>query len=238
MAFQLFCFTHAGGKAGAFNNLKALLSENIEVTCIEYPGHGTRGKHPLINSWETFLEDVTSQVEEKRRKEYVPIFLGYSMGSIVAYELIVRGQLSFTPFYFIGLSHGAPDLEWKSKEFYKLDENRFILKMTEFGGIDEKLIQNPRFLKLFLSPLKNDYYLIGTYPSRYNEKLDCPICFFYSPSDTSKIEVESWKNFTTKGFECHAVGNNHFLLSECPEVIAEKIARICEDIQRERGSSF
>ena len=230
MDFQVFCYTHAGGKAAAFSKLKALLPENVEMTAIEYPGHGIRSKEPLIDNWELLIADATRQIKVKRMTGTVPIFLGYSMGSIVAYELMIRGGLSFSPVYFIGLSHGAPDLEWDSKEFYKLDEAAFISKMTEFGGIDEKLIQNPRFLKLFLSPLKNDYHLIGTYPSRYDEKLDCPICFFYSPKDTSKKAVESWAKFTTKGFECHAVGSNHFLLNECPEVVARKIQEISEII--------
>lgn len=84
---QLFCIPYAGGNASFFNNLKKYLEDFVEVYNLEYSGHGIRRREAFYHDFEELLIEVKEQIETHRKKDVPYAILGYSMGSLAAYEL-------------------------------------------------------------------------------------------------------------------------------------------------------
>ena len=84
---QLFCIPYAGGNASFFNNLKKYLEDSVEVYNLEYSGHGIRRREAFYHDFEELLIEVKEQIETHRKKDVPYAILGYSMGSLAAYEL-------------------------------------------------------------------------------------------------------------------------------------------------------
>lgn len=54
----IFCLTYAGGIAQFYTSIEKSLKQNIEVVKLEYSGHGTRHKEPLLETFEETTEDL------------------------------------------------------------------------------------------------------------------------------------------------------------------------------------
>lgn len=48
---QLLCFTFAGGTAEFFNQLEDICTGKIDFVKLEYPGHGSRRKEKLCDTF-------------------------------------------------------------------------------------------------------------------------------------------------------------------------------------------
>ncbi|MDD6616721.1 MAG: thioesterase domain-containing protein, partial [Lachnospiraceae bacterium] len=94
---QLFCIPYAGGMAGAFDELKKLLADEILVTPIEYAGHGTRKTEAFYQDFGELAGDVRNQMRELRRTDLPCALMGYSMGSISVYEILRRYGDEYSP---------------------------------------------------------------------------------------------------------------------------------------------
>ena len=96
---QLICFPYAGGSASFFRGLGEKLQNKIEVTAVEYAGHGTRRKESYYHTFEELVQDMTTTVRKVRNPEIPYAIFGYSMGSVVAYGRHFRnrnGNFRFT----------------------------------------------------------------------------------------------------------------------------------------------
>lgn len=84
---QLFCFTFAGGTAEFFNQLEDICTGKIDFVKLEYPGHGSRRKEKLCDTFQELAEDLYGQLKENYSgSDYA--LLGYSMGSIAVLESV------------------------------------------------------------------------------------------------------------------------------------------------------
>lgn len=88
---QLFCIPYAGGTSASYNTLTQFLAgEPIDVIALEYAGHGTRVKEPAYDSFDAMASDISNMISKRRIREIPYAILGYSMGSIVAYEILTK----------------------------------------------------------------------------------------------------------------------------------------------------
>ena len=88
MAKKLFCVPYAGGNATLFNRLTVFLKDMVEVIAFEYPGHGVRIKEKYSSSIEQLGRECADFIKGKVGSDDEIYILGYSMGSLVAYEAI------------------------------------------------------------------------------------------------------------------------------------------------------
>lgn len=227
---QLFCIPYAGGKADMFEQLSGCLGENIEVIALEYSGHGLRAKSEFYRTFDEMVSDVATMINEKIDNEKEVALFGYSMGSVVAFELLQKNLLSKKPCYLFIASHEAPGEHWESMEYCRLDDKDFADMLMNFGGfdkIDDRMLTNRFFRKMIFDPIRADYNLIGNYALTADALVDIPVTMFYSDKDVPKASAEKWQNRFSQPVEFLMMGDNHFfireLYGEVAQVIKEKL---------------
>lgn len=105
---QLFCITYAGGSAKFIREFADLLPKEIECIAIEYTGRGERFKEAMYESFDEMVEDVEKQINMQVDTNTEMAVWGYSMGSLVAYEIVSRKLLIKQPITLFVAAHFSP----------------------------------------------------------------------------------------------------------------------------------
>lgn len=218
---QLFCITYAGGNAGFFQNLIERLETDMECHALEYAGHGTRRKEPCYENLDALLDEIHTMICKQRNPDVPYIIFGYSMGSMVVYELLRRYFADDMPQHVYLAAHEPPHIPSKGHDYALLDDAGFITAMLEFGGIDARMTKNQRFLDIYLPPMRADYQYIHDYV--WDEKTaKIPGCatVFYSPTDTKRSDIEQWQLlFEGRVRLCEFEGGHFFLRNHIEEIV-------------------
>ena len=232
--FTLFCISYAGGNAKYFFDLKKELScHSIRVLPIEYAGHGMRSNEEAYHSFNDMSEDVFDIIKEN----YVEnsIIFGYSMGALVAYDIINRlftEKMRNELFHFFVAAHEPPNIPFRGSMYAHCDKEELLSGMINMGGISNQLLSNKRFLNIYLKRIKADYNLINDYKwDGIYKKLPCGITAFYSENDTPASNMVQWERFTSKDIDMYDMSGGHFFLDQNLMKISEIIKNTIGNIQ-------
>lgn len=226
---QLFCLPYAGGTIDCFKGIGDALAETMDIISIEYSGHGKRIKEKFYSTFQEMVDDAAAKINEQIDPEADVAVFGYSMGSIVAYEMIAQQKLSKEPCCMIFASHEAPDIEWESKQYYKADDEMFFQLIQSMGGFERctlEMLGNRFFKRMHYDPLRADYELLGMYKMSRKITFEVPTLLFYSEKDISKEKIQSWESFLGENGRILEVGENHFFIQTHAEYLAEEIENI------------
>lgn len=220
-----FCIPYAGGTVEIFDNFATVVDECV---CIEYAGHGKRRKEAYYTTFEEMVYDVASCINEQSKKGEDIALFGYSMGSVVVYELLARELLHANVLYVMLASHESPDKKWDSMEFKDKTELEFFREIQRMGGlknVDEKMLDNKFFRRLHFEPLWADYQLIGDYKMSKQIKLDIPATFYYSANDVAPEDAQEWAKFLGDKGEIIEIGDDHFFINQHYKEMGEHMLR-------------
>lgn len=223
---QLFCIPYAGGKADMFDSLRDCLRDDIRLVSVEYSGHGTRAKSEFYQSFDEMTDDVASIINGQLDEDAEIALFGYSMGSVVAFELLRRKLLIKAPIYLFIASHEAPGEHWESMEYCKLGDREFADMLMSFGGfekIDDRMLTNRFFRNMIFNPIRADYNLIGSYTLKDESTVDIPVTMLYSHKDVPTESALKWQNRFSHKAEFIMMGDNHFFIRELYPQVAEII---------------
>ncbi len=229
---QLFVFPYAGGSIAAFRRLTELIDERVDVVTVEYAGRGTRAKEPLAGSIRELLDDAIAYCKERRQAGFPYAVMGYSMGSVLAYEMLVRealpGELKR---FFVAAEVSPKDRALELRKVADPTEEKILERALRLGGLDERMLKNKRFAEIYLKPMLSDYRLFFSYRfGDYPEKIQVDTTFFYCEKDTALNDVKKWDELIDGAFDYHEIGDNHFFINqhyqEMADIINEKM-RAC-----------
>ena len=234
---QIFLFPFAGGNAHSFSEIIKRLPRNFETIAIEYPGHGARSKEPFLDDFESLLNDVAIQINSTFDKNKKIVFFGYSLGSLIAFEIIARHMIHIDVSCFFACAQESPTINsFNQRAIDWTDEN--VLKYTIcLGGIDQRLIDNPRFLKALLLPTKHDYLVRESY-IYHNGVITCPVHVLYSDEDTPYLTVEKWHECCKKEVILHDFKGNHFFINNNTDEIAEIVTNVIKTLDVKRRELY
>lgn len=220
---QLFCIPFAGGSAASFKELNSYLDEAIDVHAVEYPGRGMRIGHPFVNTMDELVQDVKDQIEANRIQGIPFALLGYSMGVEVAFNL-AQFMLEEKPSHLFFAAREAIQLNTKGHDYALLSKEQFIDKIVEFGGVDERILNNKRFCDIYMRPVYADYKLLHEYvfKSEYG-KLNSDLTVFYCEKDTPFAKIKGWSEHTSGNTVFYEMGDNHFFIKQHAKEMAETI---------------
>lgn len=213
---QLFIMPYAGGSSYSFNKLLRYIDSKIDVVIVEYPGRGTRANEKLVDSFEDLLIDSMEYASVKRNMLMPYAIMGYSMGSILAYELLRSGVLGEKVSHTFICAQVSPiecSLEF-SREGNLTDE-AIIEKAREKGCVDDRLLYNKRFYDIYVYPVVSDYKLLYEY--RYCEKGEPVVSnttFFYCENDTSQKRLLEWNKLIEGEFDFYEYKGGHFFMNQ------------------------
>ena len=159
---QLFILPYAGGSTAAFKKLTDLIDPSVDVVTVEYAGRGTRAKEPLATSIWSLLEDAIVYCRYRRRQDIPYAVMGYSMGSVLAYEILKReaiaGELKHL---FIAAEVSPRDRCLELRKVKNPTEERILDRARRLGGLDDRMLQNKRFTDIYIKTCCQitDYFL-------------------------------------------------------------------------------
>ena len=224
---QLFILPYAGGSIAAFKRLTDLIDERIEVITVEYAGRGTRAKEPLAESVQSLLDDAIAYCQERRKQGLPYAVMGYSMGSVLAYEMIARQEIFGQLRHFFISAEVSPKDRWL--ELRKVEdptEERILERARRLGGLEERMLKNKRFFDIYIKPMLSDYRLFFDYQfSDPYEKLHVNTTFFYCQQDTALEDVKKWDELIDGEFAFYEMGKDHFFINQRDEEMAGIINR-------------
>lgn len=225
----MFLLPYAGGSFKSFNRLIQLLDDRIEAIPVEYVGRMTRRSEGFIEDYDLFLKDVAGQINKNRNPEMPYILMGYSLGSILTYDLViqglVRGELAHLFLCAKGslLNKTSVDKEYTDEEV--INEMRFL------GGTDERLFDNERFLSIYMEPVKKDFNVWRQFVYK-PDHIFCSATVIYSREDPAALGVHDWSEIVKGDIEYFDIGHNHFFINENWGTVANIMnGRICRYLE-------
>lgn len=224
---RLFCLPYAGASETVFYEWKNYIHPMIKLCPIELKGRGRRIREPLYNKIDEAVEDILFNIKEEIENYDYAIY-GHSMGSLLAYELyykIVDMELR-KPNHIFFSGYGAPNTKQdKLNKFSTLSDWEFISKISEYGGMSKKVLENKELIKLILPILRGDCKIIEQYKYREREeKINCNITIFNGKEDTIDMDdLLAWNQHTSKGFKILNFKGNHFFINNKVKEIVDII---------------
>lgn len=223
---QIFGLPCAGGSAAFFGHIAADLPE-YKVTPIEYPGHGKRFSESFAANFSELADDSFRKLCESLDCRTYALF-GYSMGCIVAIELLRRILNSgmMPPECVILAAHALSSHSYLCGELQSLSDEAVKAITLRFGGIPEQLVRNAAFWRLYTPMYRADYELLLSYRYDSGIKTQIPALIFYAEADTPLKDVENWRSVFTG--DCHfmPMEGTHFFINDSHELMAEKIRQL------------
>lgn len=223
---QVFCISYAGGLASFFKELKSYSNSDISYIPIEYAGRGTRTKEKPYSSFTSMITDVANQINNCINMNSRIALFGYSMGSLVAYEIATSQLLIKNISCLFVAAHNPPMICSLDEKYSQLNDQQLLEKMISYGGISDTLIKNKRFWPIYLSPIRHDYKLLEEYwYDGFHEIINKPLTVFYSNDDTDISIVKQWKYLTNDKTDLVEINGSHFFLKGNEDKIHECIVK-------------
>ncbi|PUA27028.1 MAG: hypothetical protein B0W54_19545 [Cellvibrio sp. 79] len=213
---QLFCLPYAGAGASAFRCMKETLPSSIEVCPLHLPGREHRYSAPLINQSFELIPQLARQLQAEVKGDYA--IYGHSMGSLLGFELIrfLRRNSFLMPVHFFAAARGAPSLSGEYEHFSGLDDNEFIARIGQFGGLPEKILTNREIMNIVLPVLRSDFQLLDSYQYFEEHPLPVPLTSIHGATDATvqRAWVQSWQYETSGSYFHHTIKGNHFFIND------------------------
>ena len=221
---QLFIIPFSGSKASQFNKFCSDFDSDVIVETIEYAGRGKRAKEPFFTDYDAFINDICSFIKEHREYSIPFAILGYSIGGLFAYDLVAKEYLKEEPKHIFicacenNIKHFPP--------LSQLPEDEFWEKIIQLGGVDKKLIEHKKYLKLFSKTMRADFFIGEQHHYLKSDRsITCPVSVFYSESDTPYEDVRKWQKVCKGGISFHQFYGGHFFILEHHEQVAEEVKK-------------
>lgn len=220
---QLFLLPYAGGSSFSFFKVNRFLDKRIETIPVEYTGRGARSSEKLINTFEDCLKDVSSQINKYRKQTIPYAVLGYSLGSVLAYDLLRKHLIDgeFPKHVFFCAEGSLKKLSEENKKSNYAEEGLFDT-IKKLGGFSKSSLKNPEALQDIYPLIKNDFFVYRKYEYYYYQ-FNFDISIINSSNDFSAVNLEDWKSITTKKTDYYELGDNHFFINEKYSELADII---------------
>lgn len=218
---QLFIFPHAGGSDLSYRSLERKLQVIGTTFTICYPGRAKRFSEPFANDVPSLAKDCMDIITLNRQHDLPMVFLGHSLGALVAYETIkcLRTSGSGLPELVFLTGRSGPCEAPETIGRHKLSDGELITYLSAMGGIDHSLLTNPDFISFFLPVIRNDLRLNDTYQYHDSNRFDIPFVLLNGSNDrfTGTQALLSWQKETLGTCVHEFLDGGHFFLLESPD---------------------
>ncbi|MGL5973556.1 MAG: thioesterase II family protein [Oscillospiraceae bacterium] len=212
---KVFCFSYAGGSATTLYNLKSFLNGENEIIPIELSGKGKRMSEPPYKDFKHLVSDVCNEIKSTIIDGEQICLLGYSMGSIIAYEVAQKLLIDFNIKVekIFALACLAPNIKGR-KNIHTLSDDEFTSELVKIGGMTKEILEDKEILEYYLPIIRNDFKLLYEYRfDKEAEKLSCDIVCIYSNDEEIRGEIRQWSNVTNGDVSYYKINDGHFFIN-------------------------
>ncbi len=229
-AVRLLCIPYAGGNAAFVRTWSQRLPPHIELMSVQYLGAAANSPTPTVPSVQSIAANLLEEVAQLA--DLPLIVFGYSLGSLVGYELCLALQQRgiHAPAELVAAAAKAPHLPRPQAPMAGLPDAQFIAKLRELGGTPEEVLQNTELLELFLPMLRRDFATAETYQPSPAAALTCPITAIGGSADASVNDaaIAAWSMHTLARFKQHRLEGGHFFMHEQPHALITIVREVAE----------
>lgn len=224
---RLFFFPYAGGGPAAFNRWFAGLPKPMQGCAIHYPGRGSRHHEQTIKDISLLVDALSGAIQPLLDRPFV--FLGHSLGGLVAFELarhLCQNDLPEPTILFIS-GCGAPHLPNPHQPIHTLPDVEFIEALQRLNNLPSELLELPEAMESLLPALRADFEAFECYQYTPGKlPLDCPIVTFGGLDDprVSREQLEGWALHTSSSFKSQYFPGDHFFINTVRQSIIASIA--------------
>jgi len=229
---KMLCLPYAGAASSCYYKWRYYLDSYIEIIPVELAGHGKRFGEPFYGNFQQAINDIVQIIQREISNEKYVIF-GHSMGSILAYESVLRlkdlGRC--LPIHIILSGRTPPNINTDIKEIYQTSDQKLLEQLMEMGGTSAEVINNHEIIEMFLPIIRADYKLLAEYIYDEQRIVDCDISVFYGKEDpnTNYYDIKKWDNFTRGHCHYYDFPGNHFFINKYINEVTETINRVIKN---------
>ncbi|MGE7621663.1 thioesterase II family protein [Viridibacillus sp. NPDC096237] len=218
----------AGGNSMMFQNISALLAESMQTYALDYPGHGRRIQLPLLNSLREIADDILEEMSKIGIFNGEPyVLLGYSMGSIICYEITRRLIEKGMPVpKHLFLSASATVHMEQREPITSIPEEELYTYLKELGGTSNELLDNKEFQNFYFPIIKADLIALSKYQADSTPKLPISATIMYGSEDKyTKEEIYAWENYI-RSCSFKEIMGGHFFIYQAEDQMNKIIKKI------------
>ena len=235
-ALRLFCFPPGGAGAAVYRKWMPLLAPEVEVCPLEFPGRLARRQDAALSSLPELVERAALALGDELSGRFA--FFGYSMGSLVAFELarLLRRERGIQPEWLFVAAHSAPQLPRRAPAMSEAPDHELLhFFQSTYGPLPEQVLAHAELLTVISDILRADVQLLERYAYEDEPPLACPIRAFGGLHDESTLgaELVAWRAQTAADFALHMLPGGHFFWEESLPEMVQVVAR-CLGL-RDRG---
>ena len=220
---RVYCVPHAGGSAVAFADLRRALRPELEVVFLDPPGHGRRLLEPLADSVGEVADDLYRILRGVLRPQ--DVLLGNSLGSWIAYELVLRCQQHGTalPRLLVCCASAPPPAAPAANPLFSLPDAEFLAEVGAFGRLPARVFQDPQLREIYLPILRRDYQLVDEY-HHDARPVDCDVLVLRGTEDELTAPgTGDWLPFAGRTCRVQDFAGGHFFLYEQTRQVARSL---------------
>ena len=226
----LFCIPYAGGNKNIFSPLTSFIDSYISIKPLELPGHGTRFSEPLLTSIEDMAEDIAEQIIQHNEKVFS--ILGYSMGSVILYEVYFKlKEYGFNiPQNIIICSKDPIGYYNEFDNIAEMENETFKNFIRKKGATHEEILSNDELWEIVSPILKADFIAIDNYKNFIKrERFHSSLYIFFGEKDNINNEnLYRWSLFSSQNTEYKIFNGDHFFLFDNYKEISDELNSICK----------
>jgi surfactin synthase thioesterase subunit len=228
---NLICLPYAGGSVSSLCTYLNSLNENINLCLIELPGRGKRMNEKLLDNIDMLLENIFENIKQIIDSGEMYAIMGYSMGSILAYELyyMIKAASLQLPKHIFFCAGRTPDAYDDFKKA-KLDDEAIIEGIDALGGLSKDILSNKKIKGKFVPVIRADYKVIQSYFFTEGRQLiECNISAICGEDDDQSIStIYRWQEFAAKKTDCIVIKGGHFFIKTYKDVLCEHINQLLQ----------
>jgi len=222
----LFCLPYAGATASVYSRWAKLLPDAIELCPVELAGRGKRFGEPFYENVEAAVEHILEQLEERLQQPFA--LFGHSMGSLLAYELYfaIRKRRLPEPDIVFFSGRSAPHIPRNNESIHLLPDVPFVEKLSGYGAMPDRFLEDKELAKLFLPILRNDFRIVENYEYvEKRERLACDVAVLYGSRDESMVgDAMEWRRHAGRGCDIVRFDGGHFFIHDVQEQVVSYLA--------------
>lgn len=223
----LFAIPYAGGSSLSYSCWNSNIPQNFILAPIDPAGHGRRFREPLARDFESFVEDIYTQL--KKRNPDGALVFGHSLGALVtAYALDqLYRQDHILPRAIILSACRAPEDFTNGKHIIGT-EQELQDYLIEIRNLPPEIVSTLEYQRYIFPAVRNDFRIVSEFRYRDVQLPPCPVCCIYGEQDygITHDSMRNWQKHCVTPIFWQMMPGSHFFLEENPKQICRLLEKI------------
>ena len=225
---RVFYFPYAGGSASAFSGMETNFPGDVDVFAIQAPGREQRFHEQPISSLDLYVSQVIKSISPYLSIPF--LFVGYSNGSLIAYEVARRLQCLYgvAPVHLTLAARRAPNLPPLRPAMSGMNYDDMLSELRRYSRVPEEFLQDEKIMSIFIPMLKADFALcdVTSFATTPRLKLDATIFWGKQDEDTSEEGIQAWQDLIDGELNIVQFQGGHFFCYDEEEKFSAELARV------------